>query len=129
MNLADPDLPHHERRNLARIVQTDGLWCDAERVRQGFDCVGIAHERLKERRARTPVRNRAGQTVAAGGVLADYVPFYFANRSPMLYSIHGATSWGMLEGRRMSFTSSAASSESWPATVLGASPTVTPSRR
>jgi len=26
--------------------------------------------------------------VAAGGTLDDYVPFYLANRSPMLYSIH-----------------------------------------
>lgn len=74
--------------NLPRIIQTGGLWCDAERVRQEFDCVGIAHDRLKQRRTRTSVRNRAGQAVAAGGVLADYVPFYFANRSPMLFSIH-----------------------------------------
>jgi hypothetical protein len=28
--------------NLPRIVQTGGLWCDAERVRQSFACVGIA---------------------------------------------------------------------------------------
>ncbi len=74
--------------NLPRIIQTGGLWCDAERVRKGVTCVGIAHANLKERRARTPVRNRGGQAVAAGGVLADYVPFYFANRSPMLYAIH-----------------------------------------
>jgi hypothetical protein len=85
--------------NLARIVQTGGLWCDAARVRQGFDCVGIAHESLKERRARTPVPNRAGQTIAAGGVLADYVPFYFANRSPMLYSIHRGNVVGYAGGQ------------------------------
>jgi hypothetical protein len=39
--------------NLARIVQTGGLWCDTERLRQGFECVGIAHDHLKQRRART----------------------------------------------------------------------------
>jgi hypothetical protein len=33
-------------RNLSRIIQTGGLWCDAERIRQGFECVGTAHERL-----------------------------------------------------------------------------------
>jgi hypothetical protein len=69
-------------RNLQHIVATQGLWCDAERVRQKFECVGIAHQSLKDRRARTPV------PVAAGGSLGDYVPFYFANRSPMLYAIH-----------------------------------------
>ncbi len=68
--------------NLERIIRTKGLWCDAERIQQGFDCVGIAHQVLKNRRARTVVR------AAAGGTLADYVPFYFTNRAPMLYSIH-----------------------------------------
>lgn len=85
--------------NLARIVQTGGLWCDAERARQGFACTGIAHEHLKERRARKPVRDRAGRAVAAGGVLADYVPFYFANRSPMLYSIHRGNVVGYAGGQ------------------------------
>lgn len=74
--------------NLERIIVCNGLWCDAERLRQGFQCVGIAHESLKVRRSRTPVRKRTGVPVAAGGVLADYVPFYFTNRSPMLFSIH-----------------------------------------
>jgi hypothetical protein len=74
-------------KNLARIIQTEGLWCDAERLRQGFGSVGIAHQSLKDRRARTPVRSRDGHSIAAGGMLADYVPFYFANRSPMLFSI------------------------------------------
>jgi hypothetical protein len=74
--------------NLPGILQTQGLWCDAERIRQGFRPVGIAHQDLKDRRARTPVRRRSGVIVAAGGTLADYVPFYFANRSPMLFSIH-----------------------------------------
>jgi ssDNA thymidine ADP-ribosyltransferase, DarT len=68
--------------NLERIITTKGLWCDAARVRQKFESVGIAHQTLKARRARTVV------PVAAEGTLADYVPFYFANRSPMLYSIH-----------------------------------------
>ena len=85
--------------NLPRIVQTGGLWCDAERVRQGFECVGIAHEGLKQRRARTPVRDRAGRAITAGGVLADYVPFYFANRSPMLYSIHRGNVVGYAGGQ------------------------------
>jgi len=45
--------------------------------------VGIAHIDLKERRASKTIE------VAAGGTLADYVPFYFAPRSPMLYAIAG----------------------------------------
>ncbi len=73
--------------NLSGIVQARRLWCDAERVRQGFVCVSIGYDHLKQRRMTTPVRNRAGQPVAAGGFLGDYTPFYFANRSPMLYSI------------------------------------------
>lgn len=91
-----PDLPtplYHITNidNLAGIIRAGGLCCDAERVRRGFSCVGIAYEDLKQRRAKTFVRDQAGR---AGGVLADYVPFYFANRSPMLYAI----SMGKVEG-------------------------------
>lgn len=79
--------------NLPRILETKGLWCDAQRVKQGFVSVGIAHEELKRRRAAHPV------PVAAGGTLGDYVPFYFSNRSPMLYSIHGGRVAGYRGGQ------------------------------
>ena len=42
----------------------------------------IAYANLKEKRASTRV------TVGPGGTLADYVPFYYAPRSPMLYANH-----------------------------------------
>jgi len=86
--------------NLPRITQTKGLWCDAERIRQGFGSVGVAHEPLKERRTRTPVQKQSRQIVAAGGVLADYVPFHFCNRSPMLFSIHTGYVAGYDGGQR-----------------------------
>lgn len=68
--------------NLKRIIRTEGLWCDAERIRQRLVSVGIAYQSLKDRRSRTRV------PVAVGGTLDDYVPFYFTNRSPMLCAIH-----------------------------------------
>ena len=37
---------------------------------------------------------------AAKGTLADYVPFYFAPRSPMLYTIHGGNVAGYTEGQK-----------------------------
>lgn len=43
--------------------------------------VEIGYPHIKERRARRIV------PCGAGGTLADYVPFYFAPRSPMLYAI------------------------------------------
>ncbi|GAC1318010.1 MAG: toxin-antitoxin system toxin DarT [Isosphaeraceae bacterium] len=85
--------------NLAGILQSGGLWCDAERIRLGFESRRIAYEHLKERRSRTHVRNRRGKSVAAGGVLADYVPFYFANRSPMLYVIYKGSVPGYIGGQ------------------------------
>lgn len=42
---------------------------------------------IKNRRARRPVEEIFGGRIAAGGVVADYVPFYFCNRSPMLGAI------------------------------------------
>ena len=74
--------------NLSRIIQTNGLWCDRERTRQSFESINIAHNDLKDRRMFTPVPIYEGKT------LGDFVPFYFTNRSPMLYSIHT----GYIEG-------------------------------
>ncbi len=44
--------------------------------------INIAYENIQDRRARIRV------PCGAGGVLHDYVPFYFAPRSPMLYTIN-----------------------------------------
>ena len=68
--------------NLPSILAAGGLWCDAERTRRALRVMGIAHQHIKARRAKRAV------IVAAGGSLAEYVPFYFAPRSPMLYTIH-----------------------------------------
>ncbi len=69
-------------RNLPNILQEGGLWCDAESVRRNIQPVEIAYTEIKGRRTRRKV------TVPPGGVLAEYVPFYFCSRSPMLYTIH-----------------------------------------
>jgi hypothetical protein len=45
--------------------------------------VSIAYQDLKLKRSTWPV------LVGPGGTLADYVPFYYAPRSPMLYVIAG----------------------------------------
>lgn len=64
--------------NLASIAESGELLCDAEC--QGLQAapVSIAYSDLKAKRAAKVV------DVAAGGTLADYVPFYYAPRSPML---------------------------------------------
>jgi hypothetical protein len=71
--------------NLDGIIQSNGLWCDRERNRQGFESINIAYNELKERRMVTSVRVYEGKT------LGDFVPFYFTNRSPMLFAIHKGT--------------------------------------
>lgn len=69
-------------RNLPLIVKYGGLLCDARLDEIGDKPVSIAYNDIKERRARKPV------TCGRGGMVADYVPFYFAPRSPMLYTIN-----------------------------------------
>lgn len=68
--------------NLNSIIATGGLHCDNGCASGGIAPTGIAHAHIKQRRAQRVV------PVPPGGTLADYVPFYFAPRSPMLYSIH-----------------------------------------
>lgn len=69
-------------RNLPNIIKDGGLWCDHIVAARNLAHVSIAHQHIKDRRAAKHV------TCASGGTLADYVPFYFAPRSPMLYAIH-----------------------------------------
>jgi hypothetical protein len=69
-------------RNLPSILESGCLWCDKERFLRKLNTTGIAHEHIKQRRARRRV------PTAARGTLDNYVPFYFAPRSPMLYTIH-----------------------------------------
>lgn len=68
--------------NLQSIVATDALVCDT-RVQGGHtDCTDVGDHEVKARRRTRPVN------CGPGGVVADYVPFYFAPRSPMLYVIN-----------------------------------------
>ena len=67
--------------NLASIAQ-NGLRCDSEVEHSGGPVTEVGNQDIKEwrRQRRVPI--------PPGGVVADYVPFYFAARSPMLYAIH-----------------------------------------
>lgn len=80
-------------RNLPLILQDGFLWCDNEKTARHLNPVGIAHEHIKRRRAARDV------TACRGGTLADYVPFYFAPRSPMLYTIHKGNVENYREGQ------------------------------
>lgn len=69
-------------RNLPVILEQGGLWCDRQAQTRGLTRQGIGHDHIKKRREKRPVK------VSPGGFLCDYVPFYFAHHSPMLYVIH-----------------------------------------
>ncbi len=81
-------------RNLSNIIKDDGLWCDRIVSDKGVAFVSIAHNHIKDRRVTKQV------PVSKGGVLADYVPFYFAPRSPMLYAIHRGNVQGYSDGQK-----------------------------
>ena len=87
-------------RNLPGILAGGSLCCDRLREEKGLQVVGIAHQHIKDRRKRRAVRNLAGATLAAGGTLWDYVPFYFAPRSPMLYAVRQGLVAGYPDGQR-----------------------------
>lgn len=66
--------------NLASILKEGRLYCDAQAAR--LQPRSIAYDDLKRKRLKKAV------PVPPGGFVADYVPFYFAPLSPMLYAIH-----------------------------------------
>ena len=67
--------------NLPAIAARGGLVCENRRAAEAIRAVNIAYMNLKTLRGGTSV------PVCKGGNLNDYVPFYFAPRSPMLYVI------------------------------------------
>ena len=72
--------------NLPAVLRAGGLHCDREA--QNLKCTRIGHQHIQARR----LNRRVPQP--PGGTVGDYVPFYFAPRSPMLYAING----GFVEG-------------------------------
>jgi hypothetical protein len=69
--------------NLSRIAAAGGLAAKNLLLATGQEHSIIAYDHIQERRARKQVR------CGPRGTLHDYVPFYFASRSPMLYAIRG----------------------------------------
>ncbi len=67
--------------NLASILEHGAIECESGCEAAGIEPITIGYAGLKEQRASTEV------VVAAGGTLADYVPFQYGPRSPMLYTI------------------------------------------
>jgi hypothetical protein len=62
-------------------VVSHGLLPDTVAQERGLLTTEVGNRDIKERRRRRVV------PVPPGGVVADYVPFYFAPRSPMMYAI------------------------------------------
>jgi ssDNA thymidine ADP-ribosyltransferase, DarT len=71
--------------NLAAICQRGALVSKNAGATQGINYQNIAHAGAQNARAGKPVPN------PPGGNIHDFVPFYFAPRSPMLSAIHNDT--------------------------------------
>lgn len=68
------------KSNLPSIIEKNGLYCDAQT--SDINHQSVAYPAIKERRRKTEV------PFFPGSYLSDFVPFYFTNRSPMLYAIY-----------------------------------------
>ncbi|TKB53077.1 type II toxin-antitoxin system toxin DNA ADP-ribosyl transferase DarT [Ferrimonas aestuarii] len=66
--------------NIASIIQ-NGLLCTSEKARQGIVHINVAEEGIQKRRSEMEV------TCNPGGCVHDYVPFYFAKKTPMLLAV------------------------------------------
>lgn len=67
--------------NLSAALAAGGLLADTEMKKHGTLACEAGHQSIKERRRRKEV------TCGPRGVVGDYVPFYFAARSPMMLTI------------------------------------------
>lgn len=83
MNAPSPVEVHHftHLRNLPGII-FGGLRCDAACRAEGLTQVDVGSAAIRERRLHLSVG------VGPGGCVGDYVPFYFAPRSPMMFTLN-----------------------------------------
>ncbi len=80
-------------KNLPSILLAGGIIAKSKQEQKEINYIDIAHKNIQDRRAGIRV------SCSAGGTLHDYVPFYFAPRSPMLYSISTGNVEGYQEGQ------------------------------
>ncbi|MEU4290796.1 DUF4433 domain-containing protein [Kribbella sp. NPDC026596] len=73
---------HFTRIEHLPTIVTSGLLSDTRSQEAGLMQIEIGQQSIKRRRAETPV------TEPPGGMVADYAPFYYATRSPMMHNIH-----------------------------------------
>lgn len=81
--------------NLTSILNSGGLIAHNTLQKTGINYTNIAHQNIQYRRTTTNV------PCSAGGTLHDYVPFYFAPRSPMLYTIHRGNVAGYAQWQKL----------------------------
>lgn len=70
-----------DHSNLPGILTAGGIYCDSTMTNSGAKFTECADEGIKGGRRSRKVN------VPPGGVVADYVPFYYATRSPMMSAI------------------------------------------
>lgn len=80
-------------RNLASIIAEGGLYSHTAMQAKGIGHIDITHQHIQSRRLNKSV------PIPPYGVLHDYVPFYFAPRSPMLYAIYKGNVASYQEGQ------------------------------
>lgn len=81
-------------QNLPAILRCAELCATNQLQAKQAEYTSIAYEHIQGRRTLTSV------PYGPGGTLHDYVPFYFAARSPMLYAIHKGYVEGYEDGQR-----------------------------
>ncbi len=80
--------------NLASILERGRLLCDRSCDEANVQAQQIGYVHIKQRRMARAV------PLAPQGTLGDYVPFYFAPRSPMLYTIEHRNTPDYQDGQR-----------------------------
>jgi ssDNA thymidine ADP-ribosyltransferase, DarT len=80
--------------NLTSILNAGGLYAKNKHQQMGVSYTNIAYQNIQHLRAVTQV------PYGAKGNLHDYVPFYFAPRSPMLHSNHQGKVKGYHHGQK-----------------------------